>query len=331
MEKIDFDNIGLVDLHLHLDGSLSLDSVKALMQIQGIINCYSDDELLSKLQVSDGCRDLNEYLEKFDFPLTLLQTEEALEMAVYDLLEELKMQGLIYAEIRFAPQFHTDRGLSQEQVVAAVIKGMAKSELDANLILCCMRGAGNHAENVETVCVAEKFLKKGVAAIDLAGAEGIFPTKDFRDIFELASEKNIPFTIHAGEADDFTSVEAAISFGAVRIGHGVRSVENKKVLAELVDRGIALELCPTSNLNTNIYGDISEYPVRELMDAGVIVTINTDNMMVSATDIRRELNLIACAFGFNKDDIVRFERNAVECSFASPELKNKLMMKIVLQ
>lgn len=329
MEK--FDNIGLVDLHLHLDGSLSLDSVKALMRIQGITNCYSDDELLSKLQVSDGCRDLNEYLEKFDFPLTLLQTEEALEMAVYDLLEELKMQGLIYAEIRFAPQFHTDRGLSQEQVVAAVIKGMAKSELDANLILCCMRGADNHAENVETVRVAEKFLKKGVAAIDLAGAEGIFPTKNFRDIFELASEKNIPFTIHAGEADDFTSVEAAISFGAVRIGHGVRSVENKKVLEELVDRGIALELCPTSNLNTNIYGDISEYPVRELMDAGVIVTINTDNMMVSATDIKRELNLIACAFGFNKDDIVRFERNAVECSFASPELKNKLMMKIVLQ
>ena len=110
---INFDNIGLVDLHLHLDGSLSVDSVKELMQIQGIKNCYSDSELLEKLQVSDGCRDLNEYLEKFDFPITLLQTKEALETASYNLLEELKAQGLIYAEIRFAPQFHTSKGLSQ--------------------------------------------------------------------------------------------------------------------------------------------------------------------------------------------------------------------------
>ena len=226
-DMINFDNIGLVDLHLHLDGSLSVDSVKELMQIQGIKNCYSDSELLEKLQVSDGCRDLNEYLEKFDFPITLLQTKEALETASYNLLEELKAQGLIYAEIRFAPQFHTSKGLSQEQVVNAVIDGMRKSELNANLILCCMRGENNHDENIETVSVAKKFLKKGVAAIDLAGAEGIFPTSDYKDVFELASELGIPFTIHAGEAAGFTSVEAAVEYGAVRIGHGVRSVESE--------------------------------------------------------------------------------------------------------
>ena len=239
-DMINFDNIGLVDLHLHLDGSLSVDSVKELMQIQGIKNCYSDSELLEKLQVSDGCRDLNEYLEKFDFPITLLQTKEALETASYNLLEELKAQGLIYAEIRFAPQFHTSKGLSQEQVVKAVIDGMRKSELNANLILCCMRGENNHDENIETVSVAKKFLKKGVAAIDLAGAEGLFPTSDYKDVFELASELGIPFTIHAGEAAGFTSVEAAVEYGAVRIGHGVRSVESEDLLKKLSDKGIAL-------------------------------------------------------------------------------------------
>ncbi len=328
MKKINFDNIGLVDLHLHLDGSLSLNSVKALMQLQKIKNYYNDDELLSKLQISEGCRNLNEYLEKFDFPLTLLQTTEALELAVYNLLEELKMQGIIYAEIRFAPQLHTNKGLSQEQIVTAIIDGMKKSELDANLILCCMRGLDNHAENIETVRVAEKFLKKGVVAIDLAGAEGIFQTRNFRDIFEMASEKDIPFTIHAGEADDFTSVEDAVSFGAARIGHGVRSVENERVMQKLKDKKIALELCPTSNLNTNIYDDISQYPIKKFIDAGIIVTINTDNMTVSNTNLKKELNILVEAFGFDENDIIDFERNAIKYSFADKELKKKLIRRI---
>ena len=328
MKKINFDNIGLVDLHLHLDGSLSLNSVKALMQLQKIKNYYNDDELLSKLQISEGCRNLNEYLEKFDFPLTLLQTTEALELAVYNLLEELKMQGIIYAEIRFAPQLHTNKGLSQEQIVTAIIDGMKKSELDANLILCCMRGLDNHAENIETVRVAEKFLKKGVVAIDLAGAEGIFQTRNFRDIFEMASEKDIPFTIHAGEADDFTSVEDAVSFGAARIGHGVRSVENERVMQRLKDKKIALELCPTSNLNTNIYDDISQYPIKKFIDAGIIVTINTDNMTVSNTNLKKELNILVEAFGFDENDIIDFERNAIKYSFADKELKKKLIRRI---
>lgn len=327
-DMINFDNIGLVDLHLHLDGSLSVDSVKELMQIQGIKNCYSDSELLEKLQVSDGCRDLNEYLEKFDFPITLLQTKEALETASYNLLEELEAHGLIYAEIRFAPQFHTSKGLSQEQVVKAVIDGMRKSELNANLILCCMRGENNHDENIETVSVAKKFLKKGVAAIDLAGAEGLFPTSDYKDVFELASELGIPFTIHAGEAAGFTSVETAVEYGAVRIGHGVRSVESEDLLKKLSDKGIALELCPTSNLNTNIYRDISEYPIRKLMDAGITVTVNTDNMTVSNTNIKKELKILADAFNFDEKDIRKFEADAIRCSFAKNELKNKLISRI---
>ena len=329
MKKIKFEKIGLVDLHLHLDGSLSLDSVKELMKLQGIENNYTDDELLEKLRVSKDCRDLNEYLKKFDFPLTLLQTKEALSTAVYNLLEELKSQGLIYAEIRFAPQLHTKKGLSQEQVVKAVVEGMQKSYLDANLILCCMRGKNNRAENKETVHVAEKFLNNGVAAIDLAGAEGLYPTAKFGYIFEIASRKKIPFTIHAGEASDYNSVEEAVGFGAVRIGHGVSSVKDKKLLKKLADSGIALELCPTSNLNTNIFANINQYPIKEFIDAGVTVTINTDNMMVSNTNLKRELTIIADAFGFDEKAIRKFEINAVKNSFADDKLKKKLLTTLV--
>jgi len=209
--------------------------------------------------------------------------------------------------------------------VEAAVRGLNRSSLDAGLILCCMRGNDNHAENMETVETAEKYLGKGVVAIDLAGAEGLFPTKDFRDIFELAREKHIPFTIHAGEADNPTSVEYALEFGAKRIGHGVRSVENADTLKKLSYGGITLELCPTSNLNTNIYENINEYPIKKLMDAGVKVTINTDNMMVSGTDIKKELTMLADTFGFDEDDIIDFERNAIMAAFTSASHKEKLL------
>lgn len=325
MKNVNLDNIGLVDLHLHLDGSLSLETVKELMCMQGIKNENTDEELLKRLQVSHECKDLNEYLEKFEYPLTLLQTGEALSFAVYKLMEELKSKGIIYAEIRFAPQLHTKKGLSQKMAVEAAVRGLNRSSLDAGLILCCMRGNDNHAENMETVETAEKYLGKGVVAIDLAGAEGLFPTKDFRDIFELAREKHIPFTIHAGEADNPTSVEYALEFGAKRIGHGVRSVENADTLKKLSYGGITLELCPTSNLNTNIYENINEYPIKKLMDAGVKVTINTDNMMVSGTDIKKELTMLADTFGFDEDDIIDFERNAIMAAFTSASHKEKLL------
>lgn len=325
VENVNLDNIGLVDLHLHLDGSLSVESVKELMRMQGIKNEQTDEELLKRLQVSVDCKNLNEYLEKFEYPLSLLQTEEALSFAVYKLMEELKSQGIIYAEIRFAPQLHTKKGMSQKMAVEAAIRGLNRSSFDAGLILCCMRGNDNHAENMETVEAAEKYLGKGVVAIDLAGAEGLFPTKDFRDIFEFAGGKHIPFTIHAGEADDYTSVEYALEFGAKRIGHGVRSVENPDTLKKLADSGVTLELCPTSNLNTNIYENIKEYPVRELMAAGVKVTVNTDNMTVSGTDIKSELTMLADTFGFDEEDVRTFEKNAVRASFASELLKGKLL------
>lgn len=304
----------LIDLHLHLDGSLSAETVKLLAKAQNI-SLGDERLLLQKLSVGKKCRDLNEYLEKFDFPLSLLQTGDALCESVYRLQEELKAQGLDYAEIRFAPQLHCRKQLTQDDAVRYAVEGLSRSDFDARLILCCMRGADNHAENIETVEVAERYLSKGVCAIDLAGAEGLFPTGNFADIFALAREKNIPFTIHAGEADGAESIRAAIDFGARRIGHGVRAIEDMDLVREIAQKGIVLEMCPTSNLNTCVVGDIKDYPIKQLMDMGVKVTINTDNITVSDTTLEKEFKLIRDTFKLTDDEMEILSTNAENAKF----------------
>ena len=318
----------LIDLHLHLDGSLSPDSVKKLAAMQNITIPENDEALKEMLQVSEGCRNLNEYLEKFDFPCSLMQTEMGISRAVEHLEAELTAQGLLYAEIRFAPQLHTLKGLTQREVVAAAVSGMGKSALRSNLILCCMRGKDNHEENLETIRVAKEFLRKGVGAVDLAGAEALFPTENFAGLFALAKELEIPYTIHAGEAVGPESVYKALEFGAKRIGHGVRSIEDENLMKRLAEEEITLELCPTSNLNTSIFGCYEEYPLRKLMDAGVKVTINTDNMTVSNTTVAEELRHLVEALQLTEEELHQLMENAAEASFAAEKTKNWLKEEI---
>ncbi len=319
---------GLIDLHLHLDGSLSVKSVKELAKLQNIEIPKDETELLKLLRVNEDCRDLTEYLEKFAFPGKLLQTKEALSLSVYNLCEELKESGLIYAEIRFAPQLHTAKGLTQTEVVKAAVEGLEKSGFNANLILCAMRGNDNHTENIETVKVAKEFLGKGVCALDIAGAEGLFPTENFRDIFEFAKSLDVPYTIHAGEALGPESVYYALKFGAKRIGHGVRSLEDSALIEKLVKENITLELCPTSNIQTCIFESIEKYPIRALMSAGVKVTVNTDNMTVSGTSLDNEIKKLIAAFSLTDEEIRSFAKNAAMASFTDDETKAKLIEKI---
>jgi len=322
MNKISVRKYDVIDLHLHLDGSLSVQTVRALADMQGIRISEDDMQLLQRLQVRQGCRDLNEYLEKFEFPLSLLQTKEGIIAAVCDLTCELKKQGLLYAEIRFAPQLHTRKGLTQEQVVEAAVEGLRRSDFRSNLILCCMRGDDNKEENLENVRVAKKYLGQGVCAIDIAGAEALFATEKFADIFELASTLGVPYTIHAGEADGPRSVYAALSYGAKRIGHGVRAIEDEALMKKLAEERITLELCPTSNLNTGIFKDLKEYPLRAFMRRGIRVTVNTDNMTVSGTSLQREFQKLIDTFSLTEDELMILARNALEASFADQETKD---------
>ena len=319
----------MIDLHLHFDGSLLPRTVLELAREQGIrLPAEEPDELKLFLTAPEDCKSLNEYLEKFDLPLLVLQTKEAVRKGMYTLVSSLKEQGMLYAEIRFAPQLHTRKGLSQEQVVKAAVLGMqeamAGSFFKAKLILCCMRGADNREENLQTVRTAAAFLGRGVAAVDLAGAEALYPTADYEEVFALARELSVPFTIHAGEADGAESVEAAIRMGASRVGHGVRAGEDARLLEELRERRIPLEMCPSSNVQTKAVPSLLEHPILEFLRKGLIVTVNTDNMTVSDTTVEREFGLLREKLGMTREEHRQLLLNAADAAFLTEEERWRL-------
>ena len=317
-----------IDLHLHFDGSLSISNARALAALEGGALPEDDNELKVALTVSPDCKDLGEYLTKFAFPLSLLQSEAAIEQGMYTLCRELDSEDCIYAEIRFAPQLHLDKGLDQKKVVEAAIRGFKRSAIDGGLILCCMRGDDNAALNETTVEIAREYLGKGVVALDLAGNEAGFPTDSFASLFARARELQVPFTIHAGEADCAESVRSALAMGASRIGHGVRSIEDPELVEILAKNHIALELCPISNIQTTVFDDISEYPIRQFLKAGVAVTVNSDNRSVSATTARQEMLLLKNTFALTDEEEKALLHSSVDAAFASEALKKKLHERV---
>ena len=305
----------------------------ALAKVSGVTLPYSDEEgLRPLLQAEPDCRSLTEYLEKFDLPLQVLQTEQALTLAVYRLVKRLAEDGLIYAELRFAPQLHLSRGLSQRQVVAAAVKGLyqgvAEFGITAQLVLCCMRMGDNRTENEETVRVAKEYLGNGVCAVDLAGNEAGFPTESFRDIFALAKQLQIPFTLHAGEAAGVQSVWTALELGAKRIGHGVRSIEDTHLVTTLAEKKIPLEMCFTSNLQTKAVEKAENYPLCRFLEAGILFTVNTDNMTVSGTDLQTEYKLLQKVFGLSEDILMQLACNAAEAAFIPSGKKDEFKKQI---
>lgn len=319
----------MIDLHLHFDGSLLPRTILELAEEQGIsLPARDPDELKLFLTAPKDCRSLNEYLEKFDLPLLVLQTREAIRKGMYTLLCSLKEQGMLYAEVRFAPQSHLKKGLTQEEVVKAAVLGMqeaaAGSFFKAQLILCCMRGADNQEANRKTIETAAAFLGRGVAAVDLAGAEALFPTADFAELFAYAKELGVPYTIHAGEADGPESIKAALKFGAARIGHGVRAREDEEVMRLLKERQIPLEMCPASNVQTKAVGSIRQHPVLEYLRLGLNVTVNTDNMTVSDTTIEQEYDRLRRELDMTAAEQRQLLFHGVDAAFLTEEERGRM-------
>ena len=310
-----------IDLHLHLDGSLRPETVWELGREQHItLPARNKEELEGFLRVPEDCKNLTEYLQRFDLPLMVLQKADAIERVVYELIEDLREEGVLYAEIRFAPQLSTKKGLSQEQVLEAAIAGLNRGLVDfpsikASLILCCMRGEGNEEENLKTIEVARKYLGKGVCAVDLAGAEALFKTECYNGLFERVRELELPFTIHAGEADGADSIKKALEFGAKRIGHGIRVIEDRGLLEKVIREKIILEVCPISNLHTKAAKDVNSHPIRVLFDMGVRVTINTDNRTVSNTSLDREYEFLKKYYQFQEEEIEKMNEHAKKAAF----------------
>lgn len=310
-----------IELHLHLDGSMSLSVARKISNLP-------DDILRKKMIAPDKCNNLSEYLTRFDFTTSLMQTKENLSLIATDLSDYLKRQNVIYAEVRFAPMFHTRNGLSYDEIITSVLEGFGKnSHPKVNLILCLMRGADDN-DNWKTVEAAKKYLHKGVCAIDLAGAEDKYPLAPYLKFFEKAREEGIPFTIHAGENGGASEVEKAIMVGAKRIGHGIHAINDVSVMRALRDKDVLLEICPTSNVQTNAIDTYANHPIKKLYDEGISISINTDNRIVSNIELVDEYLKLSKYFAFTLDDYKKMNIEACRHAFISDEEKKELLKEL---
>ena len=322
-----------IDLHFHLDGSITLDIAKKLIVLQNM-EMKSDEELDKLLSVPENCIDLNQFLNCFKYPVSLLQTKKGLSEAVKLVSDNIQSQGVIYAEIRFAPQLHTEKSMTQEDAIKAVLEGAKRTSLKVNFILCFLRGSKTDEKlkknNYETLRLAKKYLRKdgGVVAVDLAGAEALYPTSDYKELFDEVKKNGIPFTIHAGEADGAESVKEAIKFGTKRIGHGVRAYEDPEVVKLIKEKGIYLEMCPTSNIQTCAISNMKKYPFMDFLNDGINVTLNTDDMGIERTTLPKEFEYIKNSFGLTDEQETKILLNSIDAAFTTEEVKNDLRRKI---
>ncbi len=321
-----------IDLHLHLDGSLYLPwQYEKALEFKTIESDTTFEEYYDKMYQTEF-KTREEGFKRFDIPIAVLQTKESLADSVYLLLKQCYELGLVYVEIRFAPQQHTSI-LSQDEVVASTIeglnRGMNEFDIKGNLILCCMH-KGDHAsfnmkENLETVEVASKYLNKGVCAIDLAGYENTGPFMAYEPIFIKAKELGIPYTIHAGEMGEGVHVPEAIKMGAHRIGHGINCIQNEEWLQEVVDTQIPLEVCVTSNCG--LERNYAKHPIRTLLERNVKVTLNTDNMTFSRTNLNYE-HYECKMLGISEETLMQCTYNAIDAAFCNQETKEWIRKKI---
>ena len=303
----------MIDLHLHLDGSLTPREVLFLAKLSGVSLFTKDEDALLRAMTFDGRGTLNEYLQKFELPLSVMQNAEAVEFAVKSLGDRLFDKGYTYAEVRFAPVLHTEKGVKAEEIVQGAIKGLGGTKLLMKLILCCMRGR-TEKENLLTVELAAEYRGKGVCGVDLAGAEALYPTAAYKEVFSLASDLGLNITIHAGEAAGEESVKAALDFGAKRIGHGV-AIKSKELLDRVKANDVLIECCPTSNLQTGAVKKMKDHPIKRFAEVGVPVALCSDNMTVSSTDVSAEWKKVKAALGFEQEFFGVLTKNAFDHRF----------------
>ena len=320
-------------LHDHLDGGLRPQTIIDLAP-EGHVLPASDAESLGRwFEESASSGSLERYLETFDHTVAVMQTAEALRRVARECVEDLAEDGVVYAEVRYAPEQHVSGGLSLEQVVEAVRDGFAEGEERARAagtpivvrqLLTAMRHQARSQEIAELVV---RYRDQGVLGFDIAGAEAGYPPTRHLAAFEYLQRENAHFTIHAGEAFGLPSIWQALQWcGADRLGHGVRIIDDIDVredgsvhlgrLASYVrDKRIPLEMCPSSNIQTGAAVSIAEHPIGLLTDLRFRVTVNTDNRLMSGTSMSREMALLVDAFGYTMADLRWFTINAMKSAF----------------
>ena len=312
-----------IELHLHLDCSLSYDVVKLLR------SDISESEYKENFIAPEKCEDLADCLKGTSSVKELMQTEEALRAIVKDLFVQLQNDSVIYAEIRFAPLNHLEEGLLPEEVVETVAESVKESihstGIKAGIILCTVRRF-DEEQSLQTIRLVEKYIKHThVVGFDIASDEAGYPIDCHKKAFEYAIRKNIPRTAHAGEAKGADSVWETIKhFKPQRIGHGVRSIEDEQLIEFMIKNRIHLEVCPTANIVTNVFDEYSDHPIDFLYDAGVSVGVNSDARTLVNVSLTDEYVKLANAFDWTIDHFYNCNRNALEHAFISNSEKEEL-------
>lgn len=344
-----------VSLHDHLDGGLRPQTIIELAAEIGLeLPASTADELGAWFAEKSNSGSLVEYLKTFDITTAVMQTAEGLRRVAHEFVLDLAADGVIWGEIRWAPEQHQQKGLTLDEAVEAVQAGLddgiAEARADGRTIrvgqlISAMRHADRGLEIAE---LAVRHRHAGVVGFDIAGAEAGFPAGRLRDAFDHLAQSFFPATVHAGEADGLDSIRGALLDGrALRLGHGVRLAEDIEIstengtsyarlgeLAEWVkDRRICLETSPSSNLQTGAiaqWGDeMVDHPLDLFYQLGFLVTVNTDNRLMSGTTLSRELALVSDAFGYDLDDVLTLQLNAASAAFLSVDDRETLTDAII--
>ncbi len=318
-----------IELHCHLDGSLRPTTVKELADLHNIRTESSTlEELKTELIAPAHCDSLVTYIERFDLPISILQTKDALRRVAYELMEDAADENVKYIEIRFAPQQHLENGLSLDDVISSVLEGIKKGEacydIKGNLILSYLRHA-DPKEMVKMIDEGKKYLGKGVVAVDLCAAELENFASKFVEPIAYARKLGYQVTIHAGETGFSSNVIDAIDLlKADRIGHGVAIAKDPVAFQKVLDMSVTIEACPTSNIQTKAVSSIDDHPIHDFVDKNILVTVNTDNRTVSDTTMTKEYELLNSAFNWDEEQFMDIYRNSVEASYADDATKDWL-------
>jgi adenosine deaminase len=321
-----FENLPKIELHCHLDGSVRPETIIDIAKEEGISIPYYDIQNIRKEVTAPAeCKSLDEYLKRFEIPILVMQSKDSLRRVTFELLEDSAKENVKYIEIRFAPLLHVKKGLTLEGVIESVIAGIKDAEekydIKGNVILSCMRFM-TADKALEVVEAGRKYLTKGVVAIDLCGSEGEGFCEKFIEPIALARKYGYRVTIHAGETGIGKNVlEAVELLGAERIGHGVFIKDCIEAYDIVKDKGITLEMCPTSNIQTKAIDTFKNHPIYDFYNDGIRVTVNTDNRTVSDTSMTKECNILLREFHIDFEEYKQIYLNSVDAAFG--DLKTK--------
>lgn len=328
-----FQDLPKAELHCHLDGSLRAETILELAKLNNIHLPHNDGDMLKNyLAVGDDCESLEDYLKAFHITNKVLQTKEALSRATYELGEDASEENIWYLEMRFSPVLHTDGGLSLEEVIEAVIDGKNKIEkarpIKMGIIVCGIRSMTPDV-SYELAKLAVKYKNAGVVAYDLAGPEENYPAKDHKEAFFHIINNNVNTTVHAGEAYGAESIHQAVHYTrANRIGHGTRLFEDMDLLHFVNDHRICLEMCVNCNVQTKCVESLDKHPVKDYLDRGLRVTLNTDNRLISDTTLSKEFYTVYKTFNLSNKEIKALVINSFKGLFIPYDEKRCILIEI---